>query len=94
MKYVVIGGYEPNFHQCLGVFDNAAEAYGTAYLYLDDIVDTGDPENKDKLKISPLYPLTGETGYIMHLEGVEDITDYAEVLFKHDEGEGKFKGEI
>lgn len=98
MKYVVVGGYfrenskdcKEEFAQCIGIFNTSREAYGEAILYLNDAIDE---DNLNKVSISPLYPLEGETGYIMYLTGREKVTiageakmtDYAQILFFDDE---------
>lgn len=52
----------------LGTFDNIAEAYGHAVLYLNNLI-SGDPYNlKPYAKISALYSLEADSGYGMSLE--------------------------
>lgn len=52
----------------LGTFDNVAEAYGHAVLYLNNLI-SEDPCNfKPDAKISSLYPLEADSGYGMSLE--------------------------
>lgn len=52
----------------LGIFDNVAEAYGHAVLYLNNLI-SGDSNNfKPGAKISALYPLEADAGYGMSLE--------------------------
>lgn len=91
MKYVVVAGYysddgKSEFEQCIGVFDTAREAYGEAILYLNDEIDGQDKEICDKLTISPLFELEGQTGYGMTLNGIPyHYTDFVNVLFWDDE---------
>lgn len=48
----------------LGTFDNVAEAYGHAMLYLNNLI----YDQKSTAKISALYPLEADSGYGMSLE--------------------------
>ena len=69
----------------LGTFDNVAEAYGHAVLYLNDLI-SGDTNNlKPTAKISALYSLEAESGYGMSLEyDKEDIEwkDYSSIFIQ------------
>jgi hypothetical protein len=60
----------------LGTFDNVAEAYGHAILYLNNLI-SGDPKNlKPTAKISALYSLEAESGYGMSLEYDKDDIEW------------------
>lgn len=89
-KYIVIYGYydketkRNEFISALGTYDNAEEAYGAAFIYLNDLI-ANEYRNKDT--ISPLFPLEGETGYGMEIiNGDENSAiDYAYILFVEEE---------
>jgi len=60
----------------LGTFDNVAEAYGHAILYLNNLI-SGDPYNpKPNAKISALYSLEADSGYGMSLEYNKDDIEW------------------
>lgn len=50
--------------QCLGVFNNFAEAYGEGLMFLSELADKDDT-------ITPLFELEGETGYGFSLQDKE-----------------------
>lgn len=85
MKYVVIVETDDDFQMCIGVYDNPKEAYGAAYLWLDELLDGTLPVGKeDNVYISPLYPLEGDTGFGMKIVGRENIQERAHILFLED----------
>lgn len=89
-KYIVIYGYydketkRNEFISALGTYDNAEEAYGAAYIYLNDLIAseyrTSEYRNKDT--ISPLFPLEGKTGYGMEIRNGDENSaiDYAYIF--------------
>lgn len=83
LQYVVIAGYYNNetnidgMIQAVGVYDNAEQAYGAAFLHLcksaEDLKD-------ETVTISTPYRLEGESGFGMDMKhGI--WTEYAYVLF-------------
>ena len=82
---VVVGGWmndkgESEFITLLGAFEDTTEAYGKAYLYLDEL--SGNYKEEDGMTITPLYQLEGETGYGMYLQDKNGKTsEYAYILF-------------
>lgn len=84
---VVVGGWmnekgEQQFITLLGAFEDTTEAYGKAYLYLDEL--SGNYKEEDGMQITPLYELEGETGYAMYLQGKDGkALDYAYILFNN-----------
>ena len=93
IKYVVVGGWidEAGIERmimCLGAFENMNEAYGKAYLYLDDLA-SNYPEGK--MMITTLCDLEGETGFAMYARCRGDKPQYyAYILFNnHDEDNEK-----
>ena len=89
-KYIVIYGYydketkRNEFISALGIYDNAEEAYGAAYIYLNDLIAN---ESRDKDTISPLFQLDCETGYGMEIRNGDENSaiDYAYILFVEEE---------
>ncbi len=89
MKYVLIFESGDDFQMCIGVYDNRKEAYGAAYLWLDELLDGELPVGKDdKVSISPVYQLEGETGCGMQLTGNEQIKERVHILFWEPKGSG------
>lgn len=84
IKAVAVGGLidekgRERMIMLLGAFENATEAYGKAYLYLDELA--GD-SREHELIITPLYKLEGDTGYAMYAQDKNgDAKYYAYVLF-------------
>ena len=95
-KYIVVYGWEniktgkDEFINVIGAYDTPEEAYGAAFMYLNDLIAN---EHRNKDTISPLFPLGGETGYGMKIVNGDDKSvtiDYAYVLFNdHCEEESK-----
>ena len=94
-KYIVVYGWEDiktkenEFITVLGAYDNAEEAYGAAFMYLNNLI----VDESRNGAISPLFCLEGETGYGMRIVNGDDKSntiDYAYVLFNdHCEEESK-----
>ena len=94
-KYIVVYGYydkktkENEFISVLGAYDTPEEAYGAAFMYLNDLI----VDESRNGTISPLFSLEGETGYGMKIVNGDDKSvtiDYAYVLFNdHCEEESK-----
>lgn len=86
MKYVLVAETGDDFQMCIGVYDNSKEAYGAAYVWLDDLMDGALDASKDDLAISPLYPLgnDGDTGWGMKIIGPENIQERVHILFYED----------
>ena len=71
----------------LGTFDNVAEAYGHAILYLNDLI-SGDSNNlKPTAKISALYSLEADSGYGMSLEYDKDDIEWKDYSSIYDQPE-------
>lgn len=71
----------------LGTFDNVAEAYGHAVLYLNNLI-SGDSNNlKPTAKISALYSLEAESGYGMSLEYDKDDIEWKDWSSIYDQPE-------
>ena len=71
----------------LGTFDNVAEAYGHAVLYLNNLI-SGDPKNlKPTAKISALYSLEAESGYGMSLEYDKEYIEWKDWSSIYDQPE-------
>ena len=69
----------------LGTFDNVAEAYGHAMLYLNNLI-SGDPNNlKPTAKISALYSLEAESGYGMSLEYDKEYIEWKDYSSIYDQ---------
>ena len=89
-KYIVVYGYlgkktkRNEFISVLGAYDTSEEAYGAAFIYLNDLIAN---ECRDKDTISPLFPLEGETGYGMEIRNGDENSaiDYAYILFNGEE---------
>lgn len=89
-KYIVIYGYYDKktkgneFISVLGAYGNPEEAYGAAFIYLNDLIAS---EYRNKDTISPLFPLEGETGYGMEIRNGDENSaiDYAYILFNGEE---------
>ena len=87
-KYIVVYGYYDKktkgneFISALGAYDTPEEAYGAAFIYLNDLIAN---EYRDKDTITPLFPLEGETGYGMEIRNGDENSaiDYAYVLFNN-----------
>lgn len=81
---VVVGGWmnekgEQQMITLIGAFENLSEAYGEAYLYLDEL--SQNYRDEDGMHITPLHELEGETGYAMYLQNKENKpTEYAYIL--------------
>jgi len=87
MKYVVVTETGDEFQMCIGVYDNSKEAYGAAYLWLDDLMNGAlEVGKEDGVSISPLYPLgnDGDTGWGMKIIGPENIQERVHILFYED----------
>lgn len=71
----------------IGTFDNVAEAYGNAVLYLNNLI-SGDPNNlKPTAKISALYSLEAESGYGMSLEYDKESIEWKDYSSIYDQSE-------
>ena len=89
-KYIVVYGYldkktkRNEFISALGAYDTSEEAYGAAFIYLNDLIAN---ECRHKDTISPLFPLEGETGYGMEIRNGDENSaiDYAYILFNGEE---------
>ena len=85
IRAVVVGGWmnekgEQEMITLLGAFEDATEAYGKAYLYLDEL--SGKYREEDGMHITPRYELEGETGYAMYLQDKDGKSmEYAYILF-------------
>lgn len=89
ITYVVVAGYFTELAgekiseliQAIGVFQNAEQAYGKAFLYLTEMADGyGD----EKYRITPPFLLEGDTGYGIYLEDKNgNPLDYAYILFHY-----------
>ena len=83
-SYIVIAGTYDNktnvtdFVQAIGFYYDIQEAYGAAFLHLNDSVINDE-------KISPLFPLEGDTGYGAEVRH-EVFTSFCDVLFCEDKG--------
>lgn len=83
IRAVAVGGYlddkgNSQMIQLIGAFENPAEAYGKAYLYLDELCHV-------KQHITQLYELEGETGYAMYTEDENGkLDDYAYILLNQE----------
>jgi len=75
-------GMEP-----LGTFDNAAEAYGHAVLYLNNLISGDEYDPKPGAKISALYSLEAESGYGMSLEYDKDDIKWIDYSSIYDQPE-------
>lgn len=88
IKAVVVGGWmndngNSEMITLLGAFENLTEAYGKAYLYLDEL--SQNYSDDDGAYITPLYELEGETGFGMYLKTKDHKTqEYAFVLLNSD----------
>ena len=83
MKYVLIHGGGDTYRACIGIFDNANEAFGAAYLTLDESIEQiGDPN----LSISQAERMEQDTGQTLRIEGSDDINEYVDIMF-YNEGE-------
>ena len=83
VKAVVVGGWmDKGVSQMItliGAFDNFSEAYGEAYLYLDEMIAD---RNEQTLTITPLTLLEGDTGYaIFAINEKGEALYYADILF-------------
>lgn len=84
IKAVVVGGWvsdkgDLEMITLIGAFENAAEAYGEAYLYLDEL--SQNYKDEDGMCITPLCELEGDTGYGMYLKDKDGkTTEYAYIL--------------
>ena len=92
--YVVVGGWlnnnTPEMIECIGVFSNGNEAYGAAYLYLDERIENHETEG---LTISRAIQLEAETGYGIYANNEKgDAEYYAYILF--DESEEKHNEKV
>lgn len=97
VQAVVVGGfYDSNGQQAmitlLGAFENVSEAYGEAYLYLEELA-RQEVSDHGNVKISLALELEGETGYAMYVLDKDDKPlDYAYILFNDNyEGESHEK---
>lgn len=86
IKAVVVGGWmhdgEPQMMTLIGAFENEAEAYGEAYLYLNELASH---YGEEKVGISQTVELEGNTGYAMFVKNEEEkILDYAYILNNDD----------
>jgi hypothetical protein len=71
----------------LGTFDNVAEAYGHAILYLNNLI-SEDPYNlKPDAKISALYSLEADSGYGMSLEYDKEYIEWKDYSSIYDQPE-------
>ena len=90
-KYVVVGGWiddkrYPRMIQCLGAFKTAEEAYGKAYLYLDELVCSGN--TNEEYLITSAVELEAETGFALYAkDGNGQERYYTYVLFNDTESE-------
>lgn len=79
IKAVVVGGWlndkgESQMIQLIGAYESTTEAYGQAYLYLDELC-------KEEQHITHLHELDGDTGYAMYTEDKDEkLHDYAYIL--------------
>lgn len=86
IRAVVVGGWvdeegKERMIQLIGAFENPTEAFGEAYLYLDEFAVDGQT-------ISTTERLEGDTGYALLLKKPDGtITEYAYVLLKTEENE-------
>lgn len=91
MKYAVIVGYmfdgEAQEH-LEGVYTNYLEAYGKAYLVLNDVIRD---ENAVDATISQPKELNSGEGYILRILNACDLDDYAKVFIRDDEDDAKRK---
>lgn len=84
IKAVVVGGWfndkgDMEMITLIGAFENVAEAYGEAYLYLDEL--SQHYLDDEGAHITLLFELEGETGYGMNLCTKDGkIHDYAYIL--------------
>ena len=86
-KYIVVYGWkniktgEDEFITVIGAYDIPEEAYGAAFMYLNDLI----VDESREATISPVFSLEGETGCGMKIvNGDESVTiDYAYVLFNN-----------
>lgn len=84
IRAVAVGGWldekgDQRMITLIGAFENSSEAYGEAYLYLDELSQSYKEE--DGMQITPLIELEGETGYVMYLQNKEGkISEYAYIL--------------
>jgi hypothetical protein len=94
-KYIVVYGWQniktgkDEFITVIGAYDTPEEAYGAAFMNLNDLI----VDESRNGTISPLFSLEGETGYGMKIVNGDDKSvtiDYAYVLFNsHCEEESK-----
>ena len=85
IKAVVVGGYildsSGQMVQLIGAYEEPAEAYGEAYLYLAEMAEGYGDDSKD-YSITLPQELEGDTGYALYLKDkTGQIVDYACVLF-------------
>lgn len=79
VKAVVVGGWLDNkgnsqMIQLIGAYESTTEAYGQAYIYLDELC-------TDESTITPTEELEGETGYAMYTKSKDGrLENYAFVL--------------
>jgi hypothetical protein len=88
IRAVVVGGWVDDkgvdqMITLIGAFEDLSEAYGEAYLYLDEL--SQNYSDEDDAHITPLRELEGETGYGMYLQNKDGKTsEYAYILRNDD----------
>lgn len=83
VKAVTVGGWMkdgvPQTISLIGAFDNMAEAFGEAYLYLNDYC-----LEENEITITPVQDLEEETGYVIYGKDERNqIRYYAYILYNH-----------
>lgn len=90
VKAAVVGGWiqDGNVAQTIkliGAFDNMAEAFGEAYLYLNDCI--AEIGGKEIITITPVHNLESETGYAIYGKDKQNQTVcYAYILCNYNQG--------
>lgn len=82
VKAAVVGGWmKDGVSQTItliGAFDNMAEAFGEAFLYLDELIGM----EEEEMFITPIQNLEEETGYAIYGKDKEgQIKYYSYILF-------------
>lgn len=83
IKAVVIGGWmidgSEHMTHLIGAYESPTEAYGAAYLYLDEMAAGYD--NPESYSITLPQQMEGDAGYAVYLQSEDGhISDYAYVL--------------
>ena len=86
VKAAVVGGWMkdgvPQMISFIGAYDNVAEAFGEAYIYLDELIKM---DEDDKTTITPIQDLEGDTGCAIYGKDEQNqIKYYAYILFKQE----------